>query len=198
MPQSPSLSAAAGPRSVSAIRGGIVAPQRSGAAHLPRAAHRLLFARVGHLPHHAQHHQCPGAGFAWPWLPASVSASSSSSGEIDVSIGSLAGAVAIPLVVVMNSTGSTGVGHRGGAAARAHRGRGQRLSRRLCRHQLADRDAGQPLRHPRRRLSLHRPEGHSGRSDARELLPDRQRAAFRRHALSCGAGRSCCSPPSST
>ena len=83
------------------------------------------------------------------------------SGEVDVSVGSLVAAIAIPLITIMNATGSLALGIAGALAARLAGRHRQRLSRRLSRNQFADRHAGHAVHHARRSLSLYRSEGHS-------------------------------------
>ena len=85
------------------------------------------------------------------------------SGEVDISIGSLLATIALPLILIMNDTGSLALGVSGALLFGLIIGVGERLSDGLCRHQLADRDAGHDVHHARRRLSLHRPAGHPGR-----------------------------------
>ena len=109
MPQSPSLSAAAGPRSVSEFAAAL--SRRNEVALLiclvlllaffSLASDTFLTTRnITNVLGQASLAMVAGIGLAIVVI----------SGEIDVSIGSLAGAVAIPLVVVMNSTGSLELG----------------------------------------------------------------------------------------
>src|SRR5918994_6670461 len=109
MPQSPSLSAAAGPRSVSEFA--VALSRRNEVALLicfvllvaffSLASDNFLTMRnVTNVLGQASLAMIAGIGLAIVVI----------SGEIDVSIGSLVGAVAIPLVVVMNSTGSLELG----------------------------------------------------------------------------------------
>ncbi|HEV2896838.1 MAG TPA: ABC transporter permease [Pseudaminobacter sp.] len=109
MPQSPSLSAAAGPRSVSEFA--VALSRRNEVALLicfvllvaffSLASDNFLTMRnVTNVLGQASLAMIAGIGLAIVVI----------SGEIDVSIGSLTGAVAIPLVVVMNSTGSLELG----------------------------------------------------------------------------------------
>jgi ribose/xylose/arabinose/galactoside ABC-type transport system permease subunit len=109
MPQSPSLSAAAGPRSVSEFA--VALSRRNEVALLicfvllvaffSLASDNFLTTRnITNVLGQASLAMVAGIGLAVVVI----------SGEIDVSIGSLAGAVAIPLVVVMNSTGSLELG----------------------------------------------------------------------------------------
>ena len=83
------------------------------------------------------------------------------SGEVDVSVGSLLAAIALPLIVIMNATGSLALGVAGALLFGLVIGTVNGYLAAYARHQLADRDAGHDVHHARRRLSLHRPDARS-------------------------------------
>lgn len=109
MPQSPSLSAAAGPKAPADLLRALV--RRNEFVLLIALALLIVFFSVTSESFLTTRNITNVLGQASLAMVAGIGLGALViAGEIDVSIGSLAGAVAIPLVVVMNSTGSMELG----------------------------------------------------------------------------------------